>query len=254
MSRFSYKRKRLQKTFDRLDAFYKAMPDTVGCMDSISKPAGHGGCGAWCCKIQNPQLLYCEFLYAFDFILKNWTQKELLVVVEEAVRNYLKDTPTKGCVFFNNKTKMCKIHTKRCFNCHLYGIIPEEEFKPRLERLRKEYADTNAIFKEQCKLVKAENGEKFTMKTTDKWWEKLSNIEHQFGIKLSMITDKPGGTYRTYHDHLLIYLLPDYTLENLSEVRKHGTQDDKEKVIMTLMDILTKALEGIADDPQGEDS
>jgi hypothetical protein len=70
----------------------------------------------------------------------------------------------------------------------------------------------------------------------------LVNIETYIGIDKKQINDKPGGTYRTYHDHLLIFYLPDYLLENLSEVRQFGEVIEKQKVIETILNLVKNNL------------
>ncbi|MHA1470677.1 MAG: hypothetical protein ACTSSP_08985, partial [Candidatus Asgardarchaeia archaeon] len=60
--------RKTKKAFSRLNRIYDIIPETEGCLDNIEK---EGGCGAWCCKIQTPQLLYSEFLFIWEYLSKN---------------------------------------------------------------------------------------------------------------------------------------------------------------------------------------
>jgi len=241
MSRYKHIPSKLQQAFSQLGNLYKEIPETIGCLENIDKEIKP--CKARCCENQNPQLLYCEFLNAWNFILKNWILEDVLKLIERSIRNYLNDLPIKGCVCWNEETKLCNIHKKRPLSCYLYGITPDQEFNNRLMRLREIYKDDQrAIFMKQCKMVRTKDGEEITEEDTDGWWDKLCDIEHSIGIDRKLITDEPDGTYRTYHDHILIYLLPEYLLENLSHVRKFGDDEEKETVVVTFINILSNVM------------
>jgi hypothetical protein len=79
-----------------------------------------------------------------------------------------------------------------------------------------------------------------TKKNTDDWWEELKRIELSIGVPKSQITDAPGGTYRTFHDHLMITLYGKDVLVELSKMRLNATQKAKEKLIDTVVSSLRK--------------
>ena len=119
MSQFKYNTEAIQKGFNKLVNLYRKIPDTEGCMERLDF------CGGWCCKFQSPQVLYCEFLRALDYILKNWEEEEFIELLEKSLKHYLSQELIKGCVLWDSKTKMCKIHKYRPFNCFVYGITPK---------------------------------------------------------------------------------------------------------------------------------
>ena len=229
----------LPKAFDKLLNLYQQIPDTNGCMDNIKE------CHSWCCQNQNPNLVYCEFLRTWNHILKTWDGDKIISLVERALQNYLSDLPVKGCIFRNEETHLCDIHKYRPLSCMLYAITPKEEFDERLEKIKARYkGQIGAFFRDQCPLVETVNGKKVTTKDTDKWWTELKEIERSIGIEESHIVDRFGGTYLTFHDHLLIYLLPEYLFNNLASVRQYGNIADKHKVIETFIKVLRPAFEG----------
>lgn len=231
---YSIPNKRIKEAKKSLDIFYSKIPETKGCLNYIGKTEQEGGCGGWCCLTQNPQVLYSEFLNTWEYVVKNFSDADFESLIERSVRKYLYPNKDKGCVFFNKDSKMCSQHESRCFNCRIYGIIPEEEFKPRYERLKVIYPET----RDQCNLISTIDNKKVTKEDTDKWWIELNSIEIKMGIKPELINDGTNGTYRTYHDHLLLHLLSRETMAMMTEIRTKGTDLDKERTINNIMIIL----------------
>ena len=231
------KRKSLDKAFENLNEVYKHMPETKGCMDHISKPVAEGGCGSWCCQVQQPQVLYTEFRNAWSHIVEKWDAKDILDLVEAAMRSYLSNVPTKGCIFWHREEHICKQHNTRPYSCRVYGITPDAEFKPRFERLKVLYQDhVGAIFRDQCNLVKTCNGKKVTTEDTHKWWSSLEKVEQSIGIDKKDITEAPGGSYRTYPEHILNHMLSKKVIDALQTLRVHGSESDKCMAIVGLME------------------
>lgn len=227
-----------QSSRKRLKALYSQIPETTGCMSNIAKA---DGCGAWCCEHQNPQVMYVEFLNTWHNILKNEPTVKVAQLVIKAVRSYLSEIPTKGCMMWDKKTKQCTIHHTRPMNCRLYGQVPEEEFKPRYERLKVLYQNvTNAVIRDQCGLVES-NGIKPTKEATDRWQAELEKIEHSIGIPTEQITDGEDGSYRTFHDHILLRICGRGFLASLTVVKLSGTKEKKEQFIKDLVDRMNKA-------------
>lgn len=236
--------KKLDRAFSALRELYASIPDTKGCMDHIKKPKSEGGCNGQCCRIQCPSALYVEFLYAWEKVLK-WPKNKIADLIEACMGNYLSDNLTKGCVFFDSKKNLCMQHETRPFNCFLYGIIPEEEFKPRIERLRKEFENVfGAVFMDQCNLVSTIDGRKVTVSMSNRWWKKLINIEESIGINRKDIHDNIGGSYRTYHDHILLQVCTDAIMRQLQFLKLHGKKEEKDIAIEGLMKGLRKTYLG----------
>lgn len=223
-----------KEVYNDLRKLYSSIPDTKGCMENIGK------CKGWCCSFQNPQVLYVEFSHVWNHILQCWHIDEIADLLEKAIRLYVSDIPTKGCIFWNCETKMCRIHDLRPFNCYIYGITPQEEFTPRYERLKQEYKDDPcATVRDQCNLVSAKNGEEVTTEDTDRWWKDLVELESSIGVDRSDINDGMEGSYRTYHDHMLIRLMPEDIFEKLQSIRlfshhKNKVMDKREVELLIL--------------------
>jgi hypothetical protein len=116
-------------------------------------------------------------------------------------------------------------------NCRSYGIMPEEEWKPRYEALKV----INTDVRPQCDLVSTVDGKPFTKLMSDVLWKEVVRIEASNGIPHHRINDKQGGTYRTYHDHILLNLYQPPILKELSKMRLNATQPEKEAFIKTVI-------------------
>jgi Txe/YoeB family toxin of Txe-Axe toxin-antitoxin module len=134
---------------------------------------------------------------------------------------------------------MCEVHKVRPYNCRIYGITPNEEFEPRYEKLKKEYDSIlGAVIKPQCGLVSTVDDKEITKKDIDDWWEELVEIERSIGIPKDMITDAMGGSYRTPHDHVLLYNMPENVLNALSGIKQYTDEFDKKKAIKELIQVI----------------
>ena len=72
--------------------------------------------------------------------------------------------------------------------------------------------------------------------------------EKAIGIKDELITDEPFGSYRTYHDHVLIHLFGEEHLEKLSTVRVHLGDEEKNRIIEQMMSAYYKLKEQLNDE------
>ncbi len=226
--------KKVRGSFSKLYNIYNLIPETKGCMDNICKKKNR--CNSWCCRIQTPQLLYSEFLLIWDYISKNWNDDEVLDLLEKSMLNAVNEIPSKGCVFFNGENNLCKIHKKRSLNCRIYGITPDEEFNPRYEKIKKEYSNIiGAVIKPQCELVSTIDENKISVKDTKNWWNKIVKVERSIGIPKKMVTDEIGGSYRTCHDHVLLYNMPENVLNSLAGIKMYNKEMDKIKAVKEII-------------------
>jgi hypothetical protein len=204
-------------------------------------------CKGWCCRLNSPQVLYCEFFNVWTYVIKEWDYDKIIKLIGRCLKNYLSESFNKPCVFWDIDTHLCLVHKYRNFNCRLFGITPEDEMKPRVEQLRKKFqSDILAVIKDQCKLVVGEKD--VTKDDTDRWWHRLEAIEQLAGIDKKMITDDPGGSYRMYHDHILIQLFPDDVMRQLSTLRAYGNPEEKEVFIENFLEIIKEEIRKIKND------
>lgn len=238
-----YDSKKIKESRKYLKWIYDQMPGTKGCLENIAKDPKDGGCEAWCCSSQFPSAWYVEFLYSWNYVIKNWNNDKIISLIERSLRNYLFASKTRGCVFWDKTTKQCSQHESRGYNCRVYGVEPEEEFNDRLVRLKVIYPN----LKSQCNLVSTEDGKIVTKEDTKKWWNRLQSIENSIGVTAKYMHDGPDGSYRAYHDHILLHLFDDELMSKLTEIRTTGNPIQKEScirnILETLKDYVTKKIE-----------
>ena len=224
----------------KLNVLYEQIPDTKGCMENINK---EDGCGAWCCLHQQPSVLASEFSLTLQYMFSNYTISKIIDLIEASLRNYLSNQLGKGCVFWNKETKLCDQHESRPLACYSYGITPDEEFNARLKSLRELYDDPNGeYFKDQCPLVSTVDGSEVTTDDTDTWWKKLKEVEREFGTEEKYINDEPGGSYRTYPEHMLLKFFSEGMLDILQVLKINGNDEEKTNIINTYMSYVRKRL------------
>jgi len=101
--------------------------------------------------------------------------------------------------------------------------------------LKEEYKTImGATVKPQCNLVFTVDDSEVTVKNTDDWWNELAGVERFIGIPMKLVTDRMGGSYRTPHDHVLLYNMPENVLNALSGIKKYTDEFDKKKAIKEL--------------------
>jgi Fe-S-cluster containining protein len=161
-------RKKVISSFSKLSNVYNHLPKTTGCTENISKC---NGCGGWCCRYQSPQLLYVEFLHIWKNVLKYLEINEIVDIIERSLYNYIEGDTTKGCIFLNKENSYCKIYKYRPFNCRTYGMIPNEEFNKNKEKVKEKMKGIlGLVIKDQCDLVKIEDGKELTSDIRRKYW------------------------------------------------------------------------------------
>jgi len=235
MSKKQKKLNVLEDSKNILEYIYSKIPETKGCMKHINAKPPVENCGGVCCQLQNPQVLYSEFMNSWKGVVDDWEDNDITDLIERCLKAYLFEEHRQGCVFWDSSTKLCLQHRQRPYNCRIYGITSEEEWKPRYESLKILYPET----RDQCNLVSTVDGSKFTKEKSDKLWAMLNNAEKMLGIKEEDIHDGFGGSYRHYYEHFLIHIMGDDGMIMLSQIREHGSQEEK-------LNIIKLALEGMS--------
>jgi len=228
--------KKWEEFFEKIRKLYESIPNTKGCLDWISK--SEGGCGAWCCSQQHPHLLYSEFKYLWENAVKKINKDQFIDLIRKSLYAYLFEEHRKSCVILNTQNNKCSFHENRPYNCRVYGIIPEEEFKPRYEKLKVLYPDT----RQQCNLISTIDGKNITKEQTNFWWSEILKIEEASGINKKIINDEFGGSYRTHYEHILLEIVGEEGMYSLSKVRELSSKEEKEETISMCIESLSSMI------------
>lgn len=217
-----------------LKILHEAMPKTTGCEKCASVYGKERK--DWCCMHLNPSMFYVEFLYVWQQVQGEWSKKRRRDLIFRAMANYLRNSFQKGCIFYDNG---CSIHYRRPISCRMYGVTPKEVWDDRMETLKKRHGD-EFLVQDQCDLVVTEDGCKHVSCEDDnKWFNHVRKCEKRLGVRddVLMEHDLPGGSYRTFHDHLLIELFPLAALEALTKYRlTNPSEEDIEDVVDEIID------------------
>jgi len=238
-----FRREDIQNKFhslsEDLNSIYNSLPETVGCMDNIAK---EDSCGAWCCREQNPSVWFVEFVNSLTNHMLKMSVDDFIELIQMCLRKYLLIDKGNGCVMWDSDTKKCTHHNTRPVNCYFYGVTPEEEFKPRYDRLKV----LNNDIKPQCDLIKLKSGDKFMSKECiDSSFDSIKDLEQKIGVPVGNLTDDLGGSYRSYPEHLLIWILGEDKMCDLSVVRSSHSIMDKKKLINEICECLRESFNNV---------
>ena len=217
----------LRGPFASLEVLYEGMPLTNGC----DKCSDVYEVKDWCCLRQSPSMYYVEFLYAFIYIKEKWCREDKQDILLRSIRNYLDNDLNKGCSAYYNG---CEIYDRRCLACRLYGVIPKESWDKRWQVLRNRQGDDFKALR-QCDIISSEK--EITPECEDKWFNHTSGCEERIGVSSSRIAlhDDAGGSYRTFHDHLLLEMLGASVMGILTNVRLTNPSGDEIDVTLREM-------------------
>ena len=203
-----------------LDVLYEGMPKTTGCSECASVNGEDNK--DWCCKKQSPSMYYCEFLKVFEKFQK-WGHKRKTQFILRAVSNYLDNGLTKGCIFYDDG---CQVYTDRPLTCRVYGVVPKESWDKRWESLKERQGESFQA-EPQCSLVTSKK--EVTPEMDERWFEFTQTCETRLGVsqKIVNLHDLAGGSYRTFHDHLLVELFNEDVMNHLTQVRLTNPSRDQ---------------------------
>jgi len=218
-----------------LQVLYNSLPETRGC-ENCEETNGKDNLH-YCCKENTPSMYYAEFLRVWKKVQNTWSKKRKLDLFIRAITNYLSTELQKGCIFYN---KGCTCYEDRPLTCRNYGVISQESWDKRVSSIKKREGEDFYI-KPQCNLVSTIDGKAVTEKQEEKWFERTTDAEKALGIKKQYIDlhDIPGGSYRMFHDHLLLEVLEVPAMNKLTEIKMtKPSKEDIESFAVTLGDMM----------------
>lgn len=195
-----------------LDVLYKGMPATTGCEKCHEV---NGDDAIWCCREINPSMYYAEFLRIWTEVQK-WNKERKAKLFVRAIKNYLDTGQSKGCIFWDEE---CLVYKNRPFSCRMYGVIPQDSWDSRIKSIKDREEEFE--YRPQCDMVSVVGVDDITSAQEDKWFNHTKDCEKRIGVPDSIIKlhDIPGGSYRTFHDHLLLEVLAVEAMNALTKVK-----------------------------------
>ena len=209
---------------------------------------------ATCCSAGFPNCAFSEFLQIYrDNVLK-MSREERLNLTLECVKRYITsqspDAPKKPCAFLSKETNLCSVYESRPTKCRTYGIIPHNLYKRIVNQVS---IDTGVPERYiplcvQCPYVqiKPEFANKFPNGTIPE--EMIREIETELkaidNTLLGVTTEaqEQGFGFLAYHDWHLIFEMGVTWLEKLTPIRLKFSQEEKDKFIVSLKNVLQSQL------------
>jgi Fe-S-cluster containining protein len=107
--------------FDKLDKFYKKIPETV-CKR----------CGICC--LDSPTMTYVEFMYAYDYLASNYDEQTVKETLKKAVKSFMygfinKELSACPCL---NEDKSCIIYPRAPLACKCWGLASKSTYESQL--------------------------------------------------------------------------------------------------------------------------
>ncbi len=139
----------------------------------------------------------------------------------------------------------CRLITFSTLACRMYGVIPQESWDRRWENL-KSILGNEFDFRQQCNLVKTlHDSEKIDLEIENDFFSRVRNVEKVIGVSEFVINahDSEIGSYRNFHDHLLLEIFDMNTLEILTATKL--TKPNDEEIELSTSIIREKIVEAL---------
>lgn len=186
------------KALEMLHGLFARLPETTGCERCREV---NGDNEQWCCRNNSPSMYRIEFLNVWAET-EPWDKEKRKRLLFRAIRNFLSSEFNKPCVFWEDG---CTVYGSRPLACRNYGIIPKKSWHEHNESLKKKLGNDFPLQK-QCDMVSVLDGELITDQKMNNWFDTTRFAERILGIADRFINlhDEEGGTYRTFHDHIMM--------------------------------------------------
>ena len=175
-----------------------------------------------CCRVACPQLHYSEAAVIWNKILTDWDRESKKRFLMDGVRHFFSRSLIKPCPIFDGNG--CRTYEDRPLNCRLYGLVPQEQYAKRVEKLmqRLQLPMDKIPLNQQCQWVKRVNGEPLTAEAIERLDAALDQIDAVLiseGKRMAEAKAKvsKGWNYRTISDWALYFVFGEDFLSIMSQ-------------------------------------
>ena len=203
-----------------------------------------------CCKVAMPQINYSEFVQIATTIWKEQSHAEILDIICKSLEYFFRyeydkwgmDALVKPCMFLG-EDNMCTVYENRPLGCRMYGLWPEEMYNERVGKFAKAYEEHGLKREElplhkQCPLVKRTNPEvELNEEVIEGLYTQLNELDKTTG-EFSEVQVRQKENYRTFHDWLLLKILGEDWLSQLTTFILAADRPTMEGQIDALKDVI----------------
>jgi Fe-S-cluster containining protein len=219
----------INQSVDKLNEIYNRIPATTGCDGCEAK---NGEDAHWCCRTNNPSMYRVEFLKVWQSVQK-WDDDKKVDLFIKACKAYLTGSTVKSCIFWDEG---CSCYENRPYACRLYGVVPHKTWEKRVKYLKQRFGYSLKI-RPQCNLVKTVDGQKIKPEQDQAWFQLISACESMIGVSVDRIKlhDNEGGSYRTFHDHVLLSDGYQNILQLLTTIKESNPNDEQIESFLAIL-------------------
>ena len=206
-----------------------------------------------CCNISCPQMGYSEFSSVINDVWNKFTHKDKLALLLTSLEYFFKndfkkwgmETLVKPCMLLDKQTKLCRCYDVRPLNCRLYGLWPKEDYEKRVARFEKIYEPmglkrSDLPLNTQCPFVKrVDDSIPLTSEVIANLFASLDKLDGQIG-QFSDLQISQKENYRTFHDWLLLKVLGEQTLVNLTTFCMAATKEIMQDQLVAFSKVFTE--------------
>ena len=203
-----------------------------------------------CCKVAMPQINYSEFVQIATNVWKNKSNEQILDIICTSLEYFFryeygkwgKESLIKPCMFTDDNG-MCSIYEDRPLNCRLYGLWPEEDYEERVDKFAKAY-EKHGLKREdlplnkQCPNVKrVDDSVELTSEVISGLFKQLDELDSKTG-HFSKAQIRQRENYRTFHDWLLLKILGEDWLSQLTTFILAADRETMEEQLKALKSVV----------------
>lgn len=204
-----------------------------------------------CCKVAMPQINYSEFVQIATIIWKERSHEEILDIICNSLEYFFRyeydkwgmDALVKPCMFLK-EDGMCSVYEDRPLSCRLYGLWPDDVYEERVQKFVKAYETKYGLKREdiplstQCPLVeRIDSTTPLTKDVIEGLYGQLDKLDSKIGdFSAAQIRQKEN--YRTFHDWLLLKILDEDWLSQLTTFILAADRATMESQITILKEVI----------------
>jgi Fe-S-cluster containining protein len=198
-----------------------------------------------------PQINYSEFVQIATRVWKEKSHAEILDIICTSLEYFFRydygkwgqDALVKPCMLLN-EDGMCTVYEDRPLSCRMYGIWPEDMYNERVDKFAESYKEKYGLKREelplakQCPLVTRKSEDSpLTREVIEGLYKQLDELDKTTG-DFSDVQVRQKENYRTFHDWLLLKILGEDWLSQLTAFILAADRETMEDQIVALKDVI----------------
>jgi len=206
-----------------------------------------------CCNVACPSMNHSEYVQIATTLWQSKSHEDILNIICKSVEYFFRyeytkwgmDALIKPCMFLG-ADKRCEIYEDRPLSCRIYGLWPDDVYNNRVDKFAKAYEKYGIKREElplhkQCQMVKRVNPEvELTEEVINGLFKQLDDLDSKIG-SFSDLQIRQKENYRTFHDWLLLNILGEQKLSDLTAVVLGHERSVMESTLVTFKEVFRES-------------